>query len=183
MRVITGTAKGRKLISPIGLDTRPTQDKVKEGIFSAIQFDIEGRRILDLFAGSGQLGIEALSRGADSCIFIDSSNLAINAIKENLKNCNLIENSTVIKTDANSFIATNNNIYDIVFLDPPYKSGLIVEMIEKLNKNLSDYAILICEHSADILLPDEINGFYAHKKYRYGKTAATIFRRKENSNE
>lgn len=179
MRVITGTARGRRLITPNGLETRPTSDKVKEGLFSAIQFDIEGRRILDLFAGSGQMGIEALSRGAQSAVFVDASKAAIYTIEENIKNCNFKENAAVYNTDYKTFLISNKSTFDIVFLDPPYKAGILEDAIKGVIPFLSDYAIIIAEHPTDLVLEDEILGFTATKKYKYSKTAATIFRRKD----
>ena len=98
MRVITGTARGRKLREPKNMDIRPTTDKVKESLFSIIQFDIEGRRVLDLFAGTGQLGIEALSRGAKSVTFVDQSNDAIAIVRENLEHCGFA--ATVVRDDS-----------------------------------------------------------------------------------
>lgn len=179
MRVITGTARGRRLITPNGLETRPTSDKVKEGLFSAIQFDIEGRRILDLFAGSGQMGIEALSRGAESAVFVDSSKAAIYTIEENIKNCNFKDKSTVFNADYKSFLTANKNTFDIVFLDPPYKAGILEDALKGVIPFLSDYAIIIAEHPIDLILEDEVCGFTATKKYKYSKTAATVFRRKD----
>lgn len=179
MRVITGTARGRRLITPNGLETRPTSDKVKEGLFSAIQFDIEGRRILDLFAGSGQMGIEALSRGADSAVFVDNSKAAIYTIEENIRNCGFKDKASVYNTDYKSFLTANKNTFDIVFLDPPYKAGVLEDAIKSVIPFLSDYAIIIAEHPHDLILEDEISGFKATKKYKYSKTAATVFRRKD----
>ena len=107
MRVITGSARGRKLKAPQGMDVRPTTDSVKEAIFNIIQFDVEGRRVLDLFAGTGQMGIEALSRGARECVFVDSSRQSLNIVKENLKLCSL--QGTVISGDAVSSPASEKS--------------------------------------------------------------------------
>ena len=104
MRIVSGIARGKKLCTPQGLEVRPTIDRVKEAVFSSLQFDIEGRRILDLFAGSGQLGLEALSRGAKHCNFVDSSNFSIASIQENIKNCGFNENSTVNFCDSFQFL-------------------------------------------------------------------------------
>ncbi len=179
MRVITGTARGRRLITPNGLDTRPTSDKVKEGLFSAIQFDIEGRRILDLFAGSGQMGIEAISRGAEDATFVDSSKAAIYTIEENLRSCGFKDKAKVYNTDYKSFLASNKNTFDIVFLDPPYKAGILEDAIKGVIPYLSDYAIIIAEHPTDLALDDEICGFTATKKYKYSKIAATVYKRRD----
>ena len=109
MKVITGSAKGRVLLTPEGLDTRPTADRIKHSIFNAIQFDVEGRRVLDLFAGSGQLGIEALSRGAKECFFIDLDKDAQSAISQNIKNCGFTSNSKVFGTDFETFLKSAVN--------------------------------------------------------------------------
>jgi len=182
MRVITGLAKGRRLKSLPGEDVRPTTDKVKEGLFSAIQFDIEGRRFLDLFAGSGQMGIEALSRGCQSCVFVDASKQAISVIKENISVCGFEENSRVINGDALSFLATCKETFDIVFLDPPYKAGLLEKALYSVTGIMSNYGIIICEHPNNITLPEKVNGFKLSKLYRYGKINLTVYK-KENENE
>ena len=122
MRVITGTARGRKLLEPAGMDIRPTADVVKEAVFNIIQFDVEGRRVLDLFAGTGQLGIEALSRGAAECVFVDESAKAVKIVRENLSRCKL--EGRVMQTDAVSYLP-RAGIFDIIFLDPPYDTTLL----------------------------------------------------------
>ena len=118
MRVITGTARGRKLLEPSGMDIRPTADVVKEAVFNIIQFDIEGRRVLDLFAGTGQLGIEALSRGAAECVFVDESAKAVKLVRENLSRCKL--QGRVMQAEMPSRACLVGKNYDIIFLDPPY---------------------------------------------------------------
>ncbi|MBR5773231.1 MAG: 16S rRNA (guanine(966)-N(2))-methyltransferase RsmD, partial [Clostridia bacterium] len=126
MRVITGTAKGMRLASLEGDEVRPTYDRVKEAIFSIIQFDLEGRRVLDLFAGSGQLGIEALSRGAQNATFVDSNRSAIAVIKENLEKTRLSKSAVVLQTDAVGFIKNYRGVeFDVVLLDPPYHEELL----------------------------------------------------------
>lgn len=125
MRVITGIARGRRLKEPQGLETRPTTDRVKEGIFSSIQFEIEGRRVLDLFGGTGQMGIEALSRGAAHCTFVDLRKEAVGIIRENLKLTGLEGQATVVQGDALTFLTRCREKYDVIFLDPPYASDLL----------------------------------------------------------
>ena len=132
MRVITGTARGRRLETLPGEETRPTAERVKEGLFSAIQFDIEGRRAVDLFAGSGQLGIEALSRGAAGCIFIDRNAEAAEVIRRNLKAAGLYASAHVLTTDAMLFLERGRERFDLAFLDPPYASGLLPEALARL---------------------------------------------------
>ena len=124
MRVITGTARSKKLVTPKGLDVRPTTDMVKEAVFSAVQFEIEGATVLDLFAGSGQIGIEALSRGANSAVFLDKSRDSIAAVKENLKNTELMDKATVLQMDSLAFLQSTQQKFDFIFIDPPYEQGI-----------------------------------------------------------
>lgn len=179
MRVITGSARGRKLKTPQGLDVRPTTDSVKEAIFNIIQFDVEGRRVLDLFAGTGQMGIEALSRGAKECVFVDNSRQSLNIVKENLKLCNL--QGTVLSTDAVSYL-TRGEKFDLVFMDPPYDSDLYERCLEALHQFdiLMDGGIIICESRRDRTLPGAILDAYSTKQYRYGKIKITVLRKQEN---
>jgi len=179
MRVITGSLKGKRLSTLDGLDVRPTPDRVKEGIFSALHFDIEGRRILDLFAGSGQLGIEALSRGADSCVFVDSSNASVKVIKRNIESCGLESKSRVIQAEFSSFCAMSRDVFDFVFLDPPYNEGLLTPAIKAVLPLMSDYGAIICEHPPEVKTETEIGGFYIHRTYRYGKILVDIYRKGE----
>ena len=176
MRVITGSARGRRLITPDGMDVRPTPEKVKEALFSALQFDIEGRRILDLFAGSGQLGIEALSRGAKNAVFVDSSPISIKVIEQNLKASGLEKSAEVKRMDFSSFCAASRDTFDIAFLDPPYREGILLPAIKAVLPLMSDFSTVICEHPTDVSLPDEIGGFVVTKNYRYGKIAITVYK-------
>lgn len=177
MRVITGIARGKRLVTPDGRDVRPTSEKVKEALFSALQFDIEGRRILDLFAGSGQLGIEALSRGAESAVFVDSSAASVKIINKNLENTGFTENSKVYTQDYSSFTAMCRDTFDIVFLDPPYANGLLVPAIKSVLPLVSDYGTVVCEHPGEVELPEDIGGFCVYRTYRYGKINVTMYRK------
>jgi len=177
MRVITGIARGKRLVTPQGRDVRPTSEKVKEAIFSAIQFDIEGRRILDLFAGSGQLGIEALSRGAVSATFVDSANASIKAIKQNLENTGLEADAKVYTSDYSSFTAMCRDTFDIVFLDPPYAEGLLVPAIKSVLPLMSDYGIIVCEYPPEVEIPKSVGGFSIYRTYRYGKINVAVYRK------
>lgn len=176
MRVITGSARGRKLSAPQGLDVRPTVDRVKEGIFSAIQFDIEGRRVLDLFAGSGQMGIEALSRGAASAVFVDHSKQALDCVKSNLRAVALVDRAKVISGDYADYLRTTQEQFDLVFLDPPYRQQLIEAAMPLVYRRLSEYGIVVCETAADENLPDTFEQLICHKRYRYGKVSVCIYR-------
>lgn len=182
MRVITGLARGRRLKTLFGNDVRPTSDRVKEGIFSSLQFDVEGRRFLDLFAGSGQMGIEALSRGCHSCVFVDASKEAVKIIKENVAACGFENKSRIVNGDSLSFLATGDNTFDIAFLDPPYKANLLLKSLKGVTKLMSNYGVIICEHPLEITLPEDVGGFSVFKKYRYGKINVTTYK-KERENE
>lgn len=135
MRVITGTARGRVLKELEGLETRPTTGKVKESLFSIIQFDIEGRRVLDLFAGTGQLGIEALSRGAKSAVFVDAREDACKLIRENLKRTRLQEDARVVRSDYLDYLSRCREQYDIIFLDPPYAEVFFGKFLKSHHRN------------------------------------------------
>ena len=167
MRVITGSARGRKLKTPENYDIRPTTDNVKEAVFNIIQFDVEGRHVLDLFAGTGQLGIEALSRGAESCVFIDRDRKAVSLVKENLEACAL--RGSVLQADALGYLRGGEK-FDLIFIDPPYDSGLYAPVLETINlvDNLSDGGIIICETRKEIELPQMRLPYRKVREYRYG---------------
>ena len=145
MRVITGKAGGRRLLEPADYNVRPTTDKVKESIFNIIQFDIEGRKILDLFAGTGQLGIECLSRGATSAVFVDRRPDAVKLIKENLKVTSLTDKGRVVSGDSVEFLKSIREKFDIIFLDPPYEAGVLEPVIAHIAKFdiLSPHGIIV----------------------------------------
>ena len=168
MRVITGSARGRRLKTPDNYDIRPTSDNVKEAVFNILQFDVEGRRVLDLFAGTGQLGIEALSRGAASAVFIDRDRAAIQIVKDNLKTCGL--SGTVLCCDSLSYLK-NCGRFDLIFVDPPYDSGLYDEVLGMINQIdiLSDGGIIIVEARQDTPLPNMTAPYRRLREYRYGK--------------
>jgi len=176
MRVITGLAKGRKLNALPGEDiTRPTCERVKEGVFSAIQFDIEGRAVLDLFAGSGQMGIEALSRGADCATLVDSDAKACEVIRGNLTSTEL-SNARVVKNDYAGFLAGTNESYGLIFLDPPYASDFLVKAVCSCVRLLNVGGLMICEHSRDWQAP-LIDGVELTKQLKYGRTVISIYRK------
>lgn len=177
MRVITGSARGMRLATPEGKDVRPTSDKVKEGIFNALQFDIEGRRILDLFAGSGQLSIEALSRGAKNAVLVDSSSVSVKVAKKNIENCGFSDKANVIQSDYASYCAMSRETFDIAFLDPPYNEGLLDSAIKAVLTLMSDYGLIVCEHPPEVKLVESIGGFNIFKTYRYGKINVTVYRK------
>ena len=178
MRVITGTARGRVLKTLSGEATRPTTGKVKEAVFSSIQFELEGRRVLDLFAGSGGMGIEALSRGADHAVFIDSNPAAAAVVRENLQTTGFTQNSVVLCRKGEDFLLTCKEEFDVVFLDPPYGQECIPTLLPSLLPHLSPYAVVVCEHAATSVLPEEFGGFTAGKTKKYGTIAVTIYRKR-----
>lgn len=183
MRVITGTARGKKLKTLEGVDVRPTTDMVKEAVFSAIQFEIEGASALDLFGGSGQLGIEALSRGARHCVFVEKNREAFNVIKENVNSCGFLSKSRLLNMDSIEYLQVAKPGIDIAFLDPPYNNDIIQKALPLLDKKMSGAGIAVCEHEAGLELPKEIGRFKLKKRYRYGKTAVTIYNIKDGSEE
>lgn len=179
MRVITGSARGTVLKAPKGMQTRPTMDQVKEGLFSAIQFEIEARRVLDLFAGSGQLGIEALSRGARRAVFVDASREACGVVRENLSRTRLQEKALVVQADYLSYLRSCRECFDLIFLDPPYAEVFLESALKNISEIdiLSDSGIIICERPSDKQLPTEIPGLSHYRDYRYGKAAVTLYRK------
>ncbi len=177
MRVITGSARGTTLKTLEGNDVRPTTDKVKEAVFSAFQFEIEDRYILDLFAGSGQLGIEALSRGARRAVFVDSDKNAIKIIKENLAKTKLDASATVIQTDSIAFLTMTDKIFDIAFLDPPYETGLLQKALAKIGGSIAEGGAVICEHPFKEELAESYGDLKKAKEYKYSKVAVTVYRK------
>ena len=175
MRVITGSARGRRLKELEGMETRPTTDRVKEGLFNVLQFDIEGRRVLDLFAGTGQLGIECLSRGASSAVFVDKRPDAVKLIRENLKLCDLTDRARVVAGDSMEFLKSVREKFDLVLLDPPYQVELLEAAIAHIARHdlLTPHGMMAAEHT----LPALSAPYRMGRTYRYGKIAVTIYHR------
>ena len=174
MRIISGTARGLKLQSPEGLDTRPTLDNVKEAIFSMLFLKCRGARVLDLFAGSGALGIEALSRGAQSAVFVDANPKACSVIKANLEKARLSENADVFGMDAAKYLHREQEGFDIIFLDPPYALGLYDEVLELIyaRKLLTPDGVIVCEFDNGINV--DIKNYRLLKDKRYGRVCVSI---------
>lgn len=179
MRVISGSARGRRLKELKGMDTRPTTDKVKEAMFNILQFELEGRRMLDLFSGTGQLGIEALSRGAEHCTFVDARRDAAALIRENLKATGLSDQSRVVQGDALAFLASCKERFDMILLDPPYQTDLLERSLEAISRIdiLREHGIIVCESAQEKQLPDLPSPFEKGREYRYGKIKLTVYRR------
>ena len=184
MRVITGSARGRRLKELEGMETRPTTDKVKESLFSIIQFDIEGRRVLDLFAGTGQLGIEALSRGAGECVFVDQRSDAVELIRDNVKLCGLESAARIRKGDALAYLRSGEK-FDLIFLDPPYASDLLDQALEQITRFdiCRGHGIIVAESAADHILPTVQEPYSLYREYRYGKIKLTVFHRSGNEDD
>lgn len=178
MRVITGVARNAKLEAPDGLTTRPTSDMAKEAIFSVLQFEIAQAMVLDLFAGSGQLGIEALSRGAKFCVFVDSARESQEIIRRNLMHTKLAPQSRVAAMDVNAYLATASDRFDIAFVDPPYGQKLADKALPLLAAKMTDTGIIVCETERNEELPESAGEFVQYKTYRYGKAKITTYRKR-----
>lgn len=183
MRVITGSARGKRLKTLDGLDVRPTSDKVKEAIFSIIQFDVPYSSVLDLFSGSGQLGIEALSRGASHCVFVDKSKSSLAVTKENVTSCGFLQKSRLLNMDSIEYLKVGKKGIDIALIDPPYNNGLVLDCLNEIGRILNDGAIVVCEHEASLTLEENIGGLYLSKRYNYGKTSVSVYRSNNDSEE
>ena len=180
MRVISGEARGRKLKEPRGMRVRPTADKVKEAMFSILQFDLPGKRVLDLFAGTGQLGIEALSRGAESAVFVDASEESLRLVRENLALTGFASRSTVVRSDGPEYLKRCEP-FDIVLLDPPYDTPLIDQALSGIIEFdiLRNGGIIICETKCDRQLAAFSEPYTVRREYRYGTIKRTVIDRQE----
>lgn len=179
MRVITGKARGIQLKTPDGMLTRPTADRVKEALFSIINFDIPGAVVLDLFAGTGQLGIEALSRGAKSCVFVDAREDACKIIRENLRRTKLEEQSRVVRGDYLDYLARCKDKFDLVLLDPPYAETFLENALKRITEIdiLQSGGIIITERPLEKELVFAFEGYTRSKDYKYGNTLLTLYRK------
>ena len=179
MRVISGKAKGIALKTPQGQHTRPTADRVKEALFSIIQFDIPGAKVLDLFGGTGQLGIEALSRDAKATVFVDEREDACKLIHENLRRTKLENNARVIRSDYANFLKNCTEQFDIIFLDPPYAEVFLENSLNLITEIdiLESGGIIVAERPVGKELPWDFPGFTRSKDYKYGNTVLTLYRK------
>lgn len=176
MRIIAGTARGRRLQILKGDDTRPTLERVKEGVFSAAQFWLPGAQVLDLFAGSGQLGLEALSRGAKHCTFVDSSPEAVSVINQNAHALGFAPQCRVLRSTAVAFLARSTGRFDLVLMDPPYRSGEVPRLLEMVSGVCAPAAMVLCESEANAALPPAVAELTLEKQYRYGTVAVSRYR-------
>lgn len=179
MRVITGSARGIQLKTPEGMVTRPTSDRVKEAMFSIIHFEIPGAEVLDLFGGTGQLGIEALSRGAKRAVFVDAGEPACRLIQENLKRTKLDSQAKVVRSDYLAYLDRAKEQFDIILLDPPYAEVFLESAIKKITEIdiLRTGGIIVAERPLGKELPWEFPGYERSKDYKYGNTLLTIYRK------
>ena len=179
MRVITGKARGIQLKTPEGMQTRPTADRVKEALFSIIHFDIPGAKVLDLFGGTGQLGIEALSRGADNAVFVDAREDACKIIRENLKRTKLETQGRVVRSDYLEYLRRSREKFDIIILDPPYAEVFLENALNCIAEIdiLQTGGIIVTERPLGKDLLCEFEGLTRSKDYKYGNTLVTLYRK------
>ena len=179
MRVITGKARGIVLKTPEGMATRPTADRVKEALFSIIQFEIPAARVLDLFGGTGQLGIEALSRDAKSAVFVDEREDACRLIRENLKRTKLEAQARVVRSDYLAFLKTCRDKFDIILLDPPYAEVFLENSLKMITEIdiLETGGIIVAERPLGKELSWDFPGYTRSRDYKYGRTLITIYRK------
>lgn len=182
MRVIAGTARGKNLQALPGEDvTRPTINRVKEAMFSSVQFLVPGARVLDLFAGSGQLGIEALSRGAKSCLFLDQSAEALAVVKANCKAAGVDRQSDVRHGEALAFLANIRGPFDLVLLDPPFHHDLIAQVLPALQEKLAPGGVILAESEREAVLSERVGVLVCTKQYFYGKIMVSRYEREEQA--
>jgi len=178
VRVISGKVRGLKLECPQGFETRPTLDRVKEAVFSMLLPYIANSSVLDLYAGSGALGIEALSRGADSAVFIDDNEDAYNCIKRNLSNAKFNNKATVLRTSAESFLKSSDRKFDIIFIDPPYSKDMYSSTLKLIRdfKILSNEGIILAEWDYEIGFTSTLSGFVVEKEKKYGRVGVSVLK-------
>lgn len=181
MRVIAGTARGVNLKTPDGMKTRPTTDRVKEAMFSIIHFDIPNASVLDLFGGTGQLGIECLSRGAKRAVFVDAAENACALIKENLRRTKLQSEASVIRSDYMTYLKRFRETFDIILLDPPYAEEYLEKALNYIAEIdiLNSGGIIVTERPAEKVFPMTLEGYSRSKDYKYSQSVVTIFRKME----
>lgn len=184
MRIIGGKYKGRKLNFPKSHRVRPTQDRVREALFNVLAPHIFGVNVLELFAGSGAFGIEAISRGAGSVTFVENSLTCVKIIRENLGNLGIEDKAKILRMDVDraiSKLSKKGDRFDIVFLDPPYYKGLSKKTLINLDRYdiLSHNNVIIAEHSRKELLPDNINNIFIYKQKKFGNKAISFYRKKK----
>lgn len=179
MRIVTGSARGMRLKSPSGIDVRPTLQHIKEAEFSAIQFHVPGARVLDLFAGTGQLGIEALSRGAASAVFVDASRESVEIVRENLRATKLEAAARVLNEEAFRYAKRTDDRFDVVFVDPPYGGDTAKKILPLVARVAAPGALVICETERGAHMPREAPPLALQKNYRYGQTEVWLYKNEQ----
>lgn len=181
MRIIAGDYKGRKLSAPYGERIRPTADKVKGAIFNMIDFEVYDSIVVDLFSGTGNIGLEALSRGAKTCYFCDNARESIEYIKQNVKHCKAEEQAVIMTGDYASLLKRFSDI-DIVFLDPPYHKGLYDDCFQRLDEYnvVKNGGLVVAEYDKRQELPESFGPFIQIKNKRYGKTGVAIYEKRDD---
>lgn len=179
MRVIAGSARGIRLATPEGMKTRPTIERVKEAVFSSVHFQLPGMRVLDLFAGTGQMGIEALSRGAREAVFVDHRMEAISLVRENLRRAGLQAQAQTHCVDFETFLRAGHGAFDLILLDPPYTEKILENALKIISEIdiLANDGIIITERPADKPLEGAYHGLIRQKDRRYGTVCITAFRK------
>lgn len=176
MRIISGSLRGKRLLAPKGMEIRPTSDRVKEAFFDIIQFEVAGAVFLDLFSGTGQVGIEALSREARRTVFVDSSKDAIALTKRNLSLTGLAGSAEIIESDFAAYLLTSSEKFDLAYLDPPYGKEILESALPMLQERIRAGGAVFCEHPSQEKLPDTVGDLKRIKVYRYGKTSLSAYR-------
>ena len=181
MRIVAGEFKGRKLTVPRDDSVRPTAEKVREAVFSMLQNEIPDAVVLDLFAGTGSLGLEALSRGARRAYFADRDRQSIQLVKSNVKTCGAEERSVIICADYVSAIDRIHDRVHIVFLDPPYKAGLMEDCLTRLalSETVPEGGLIVAEHGREQILPDDLSCLHRIRDRKYGKVRVSIYEKQE----
>jgi 16S rRNA (guanine966-N2)-methyltransferase len=187
MRIISGTSKGRKLVTPRSQSLRPTSDRVKESLFNILREEMEGKLVLDLFVGTGNLGIEALSRGAEKTIFVEKRRQAIRLIQKNLAQCGLEERSEILPKDSSRAIGIlkeRGESFDLILMDPPYEKGWIQRTLRKLNSHpiYHEDSILVIEHTRREPLPQPMEGWNLIRQQQIGDTLLSFLIPREKAN-
>ena len=184
MRVISGKARGLKLNTPKNEDVRPTTDRVKESLFNIINFYVMDNNILDLFAVTGSLGIECLSRGANKCVFVDKSKESMSIVKSNIKKARVENESITLNTDFKSAILSlgrQGDKFTIIFMDPPYYKNMFIDALSSVDENnlLEEDGIIVVEHDTKDSFPDNVGRLYKDREKKYGNTTLTFYKMEE----
>ncbi len=175
MRIITGSARGAKLTTLEGEDVRPTADRVKQALFNIVQFQIEGRNVLDLFAGSGQLGLEAASRGARQAVLVDAAQKSVDVILDNAHRTGLASRVKIVHMDYAAYLFKQEMHFDLAFLDPPYHKGILEKALPLTAAVMNEGGVIVCEHAADEQVPAQAGAFVKRRTYQYGKIMLTVY--------